>query len=125
MNPASGASPQERPFWHRLIRLLTAVLALVALYNGVSGGFTLAALSETLFWAAVLLAMAAALPIAGDPGGAVLARRALLEGQKLEDMVRANRAARRENHPWIALFGLAAAITLALSLILSAFAASH
>jgi len=39
-------------------------------------------------------------------------------------MAKANRQARRENRPWVVLFGLAAAIILALSLILSVLAAS-
>lgn len=124
VNAQRNAPHRGRPFWQKLGLLLVAVLGLVGLCNGAAGRLTARDLAETLFWSAVVLGLLAAIPIAGDPGGAVLARRAILEGQKLEAMVKANRQARYENRPWIALFASAAAIVLTLSLILSALAAS-
>lgn len=123
MNAERNIPPRGRPFWQRLGLLLVAVLGLVGLCNGTADRLTARDLAETLFWSAVVLGLMAAIPIAGDPGGALLARRAILEGQKLEEMVKANRQARHENRPWIALFGSAAVIVLALSLILSLLAA--
>lgn len=124
MNAERKAPRRGWPFWQKLGLLLVAVLGLVGLCNGSAGRLTARDLAETLFWAAIVLGLMAAIPIAGDPGGALLARRAILEGQKLEEMAKANRQARRENRPWIVLFGLAAAIVLALSLILSLLAVS-
>ncbi len=124
MNAQRNTPHRGRPFWQKLGLLLVAVLGLVGLCNGTAGRLTARDLAETLFWSAIVLGLVAAIPIAGDPGGALLARRAILEGQKLEEMVKANRQARRETRPWVALFGLAAVIILALSLILSVLAAS-
>lgn len=124
MNAEPKVARQRRPFWQKLALLLAIVLGVVALYSGVSGHLTARDLSETLFWSAVILGLVAAVPIAGDPGGALLARRALLEGKKLDDLAKANREARRQNRPLIALFGLAAVIMLALSLLLSALASA-
>jgi hypothetical protein len=119
MSLPPDAPPQGRPLWQKLVLLLAVVLALAVVYNALNGRLTPRGLSETLFWAALLLAIAAVVPIAGDPGGALLARRAIMEGGNLEEMAKANRAARHENRGWIALFGLAAAIVFALSFVLS------
>ncbi|MER3544406.1 MAG: hypothetical protein C4311_07325 [Chloroflexota bacterium] len=124
MSAERNVPHRGRPFWQKLGLLLVAVLGLAGLCNGTAGRLTARDLTETLFWAAIVLGLMAAIPIAGDPGGALLARRAILEGQKLEEMAKANRQARRENRPWVVLFGLAAAIVLALSLILSVLVAS-